>query len=673
MRHGNELLVIMKKFIYALLVAFFGNLMLNSSLDSYRSIEYLPGSGAALFSRIFGNAAGVFLMFLFLAAVFCAAKNLSAAVFISSTVYLIISLVSYYTLIFHGSVVTYEDVKNIGVTTRVIQGYDFSLSGGGIKIIIFYAILLAAALFPYIVRGKSSRKADKTTSEADSAAFDSSAPEKNRALRLMHAPASAKKRREWRSAGVWLLAACVFFVAAFVCGLVIPHAAPTSWEKYYLQHGFATGFIEYTLTNSRSAYKTPEGYDKTYIEKYGDAYEDAPNSSGSGDHADPASGYPDIIFILNESWCDLDRFSPLSSDADPMANYRALDAAKGYAVVANTGGGTNISEYEFLTANSAALVNTSSPFNNLDLTNCHSIVKYLRSIGYTTMAAHPAEGANYNRANAWPKLGFETTHFIEDFTDLEYSGKRVRATDSSAFRNFARFYEAMRADAPRFAYLLTIQNHGAWTFNPDEFDTVHVGNDTIWPSIGGDVNEYLSSVQLTDEFIPEMTDYFSNCGRDVVVVMVGDHAPSFITSAFNGREITEQALIRRETPYFIWTNYTNTAGGHSSTADGHSSAADEFTSIRPDSAGGPEPSVFSLCCLPAAALRAAGVPLAPYYSLVDELASSTLSLTSTEGGETSAIKYIDSSAASRDISDGSELSNKVRDYYFMEYQSLTDR
>ena len=87
----------------------------------------------------------------------------------------------------------------------------------------------------------------------------------------------------------------------------------------------------------------------------------------------------------------------------------AEQASTGYALVPDVGGGTNRSEFELLTGNSMDLLPGITPFSTLSMEGQPSVVSYLESLGYTTLAAHPALPANYRRGTAWPALGFDTT------------------------------------------------------------------------------------------------------------------------------------------------------------------------------------------------------------------------------------------------------------------------
>ena len=127
-------------------------------------------------------------------------------------------------------------------------------------------------------------------------------------------------------------------------------------------------------------------------------------------------------------------------------------------------------------------------------------------------------------------------------------------TDTSVYRNLERWYEEM-GDSPRFLYLLTIQNHGNWDFNEAEYDTVHVTQSEF--EMFDMINEYLTCISLSDEAFFELTSYLKTVDRRVIVCMVGDHCPSFAGEiASTDLSLEEKALRLRETPFYIWSNYS---------------------------------------------------------------------------------------------------------------------
>lgn len=204
----------------------------------------------------------------------------------------------------------------------------------------------------------------------------------------------------------------------------------------------------------------------------------------------------------------------------------------------------------------------------------------------------------------------------------------------------------MPENTPRFAYLLTIQNHGGWDSNPPEADTVHCAG---IPGLGEhdmqELNEYCSSIRLTDEFIGALTDYFGSVDRKVVICMVGDHAPSLINLL---PDDAQNPLIKRQTPYFIWTNY-------------------ETENPLPDNHN------VDLCALLPYTLRLAGLPLNPFYENILRVSESVHGFTKlsvvTEAGAEPA--YISTDGELLPISSDTEEGRLLRNYFDSEYQLLS--
>ena len=412
-----------------------------------------------------------------------------------------------------------------------------------------------------------------------------------------------------------------------------------SWERKYFTDSFVVGTLE-NIKRTMQPMMKPIGYTEEALENCASL---------------PASeeDYPDIIMILNETYYDAEHLMRLELDSDVMEVYNSLDAYKGYATVPFIGGGTNASEYELLTGNSLSLLSTSTPFNDLNLENSNSIVKYLEDSGYATMAAHTESSGNYHRGKAWTTLGFDGFFFRDSFTNLEHFGNRRRATDHSAFENFRRFYEELPESQPRFAYLLTMQNHGDWNMNDAAFDTVHVGKTNgISENDRQLLNEYLSCVKLTDDFITELTTYFSEVDRDVIVYMVGDHCPHIISQLVNedsGIAEDDFNLKKREVPYFIWSNYMN-----------------DYSML-------PKNNMIDLCALTPYVLKAAGLPISPYFNQLLQLSEDVSCVTKIQVGddeEEPTIGFVNLARDCESVYSGSEDAELVKKYFYMEYNNL---
>ena len=267
---------------------------------------------------------------------------------------------------------------------------------------------------------------------------------------------------------------------------------------------------------------------------------------------------PDIILILNETFCDLDYYLDLkeSTDGAYLAPFYDIPGAVyGWAVAPMVGGGTNNSEYELLTGNSTFLLNAAAPFNYIHFNETTpSFVAYLNQLGYTSLAMHSGNRANYSRASAYPALGFDRIRLgSEEYEDLGQYGSRWQL-DSKLYDTLLADYRAM-GDAPRFCYVLTYQNHGGYEQNPSNLDRVQVQKN--YGEFTDDVDEYLTSISMSASAFRALTEQLSRSSRPVIVCMVGDHAPVFIRSLPNERgwSTLERELATRTVPYVIWTNY----------------------------------------------------------------------------------------------------------------------
>ena len=604
----KEFSTFFRQTLIAAVTAFLCNMMLNISMSSYMSMQFLDADGYISNVDPVSNAKGFIILFTFLMIFISIVKRGEIIALIVSTFSFLLSLVNHYEIELHGAMFTTADINNARTVANVFKNYKLEISSTVIKILVIYVILVIGCVVLLI----TFRKSDK----------------------LKRSP----------------IQALVFAVITFVLFTVIfspfdnkKRIDKWSWEKYFLKVGYISGSIDFTLTNLNLDIKTIPTYNA-------DAITPLEGIEGT------AASYPDIIFIINESWYDADRFSPTEADVDYLSNWHSLDADKGYAAIPLLGGGTNDTEYELLTSNAAVLIPVTSPFSNMDFEGQHSIVDYLEGFGYSTMAAHPAQGSNYRRAEVWPQLGFDQCYFYDDFTDTEYYGDVLKTTDASAFTNFTRFYESMPEDQPRFGYLLTIQNHSPWTYFPPEQDTVHVGRDTLWGEDWESSDEFLTSLDLTNELIEDIITYFESCDRDVVVVMVGDHCPSLLVELLDDKltsyddSVYNTILLTRQTPFFIWTNYSDVG------------STDEYREM-------------DICCLAPETLRIAGLPLSPYYSTLSELSRETICFTNLgvqSSGDLSTILYFDSQMELRSMAEEDSTSNLVEQYYYMEYNNIGD-
>ena len=288
----------------------------------------------------------------------------------------------------------------------------------------------------------------------------------------------------------------------------------------------------------------PDGYDSQLIR------------SPVVDNSPTREEYPDIILILNESFCDLDYYSNISADQDYLSPfYDIAPACHGYTFSFEVGGGTNNSEFELLTSCSMEALNLPAPFSYLHFSEENStLVSYLHQLGYTTYAMHAMPGTNYSRNIAYPEMGFDHVLLGEgSYCEANRVGNRLYL-DQDEYVGLETLYEN-ESPGPRFFYLLTFQNHGGYEQNDSSLDTVHTRMQ--FGSLTDDIDEYLSSVSLSAKAIGELIDYFSACERPVMICMLGDHAPAFIGDLPGKNDFTsdESELRKRAVPFMIWSNF----------------------------------------------------------------------------------------------------------------------
>ena len=445
----------------------------------------------------------------------------SRATGLSGAVVTVLALVNYYTRDLHGSAVMPEDVLNLSTAAEVMGSYTLQITGRVVCIALLYLpVLLAAWLQAHLCADLPKR--------------------------------AAPKARAARYAGCAAGIFAVLYAGYFAPFAPLPRSdAGWTWQTAYYRHGFLASSVEAFRLLGDPVIQ-PADYDEAALPSMAALADDRP--------AAETDDRPDIVLILSESLYDFSLVTDLQADADLLPVINALpNAVRGHTVSANVGGGTNVTEYEMLTSNSPMLAPTVTPFNGLALSGANSVVGYLKSLGYATMAAHPYTASNYSRDAAWQQLGFDETHFMQDFPTQETYGSRPYQTDSATYRDWQALYEAMPESQPRFCFLVTIQTHGDYTMNDASQNLVHAATD--YGAFDHSMDEYLSCVQLSDAAFGELCAYFSEqyarTGRKVIVAMAGDHAPSFVTHVSDPAlgAGSELALLQRCTPFVIWANY----------------------------------------------------------------------------------------------------------------------
>lgn len=129
-----------------------------------------------------------------------------------------------------------------------------------------------------------------------------------------------------------------------------------------------------------------------------------------------ASSYPNVVFVMNESFADFRIFSDFfnSEKIIPFFDKESseYDSISGNLHVSIYGGNTANTEFEVLTGISMNFLPYDTTAYNLYINSeTYSLATYFNDLGYRTIAFHPSAKTNYNRNKVYPNLGFQETYF----------------------------------------------------------------------------------------------------------------------------------------------------------------------------------------------------------------------------------------------------------------------
>lgn len=421
----------------------------------------------------------------------------------------VVGLVNHFVLIFRGTPFTFIDILSAGTGLRVAGGYAFT----------FRPVLLLAGTF--LLFGLCPL-----------------------ALRLgPRAPRTRRGRWGLRlvclAAGLALLGGVCRRQTFLAAGL-----EPSGWStvNYARAKGIVTSFAG---SGVFSIAARPEGYSQQALEALEAAY---PSDAATAVGEDA----PNVLLILSESFTDYAALGNLRTDQEVLPFWREFcareDVHTGSLVMSTLGGGTVYSEFQLLTGITTAFDYPSSPYTQSLDRAVASLPAQAAQLGYVTAALHPAEGANYNRVQALPWLGFEECVFLEDLELAQEDTLRGFMTDAALFRQATGLLT--QSEDPLFLFCITMQNHGGYT-NTEYDSPVRLR----WPEGCGEAEQYLGLLQESDAALAELIGALEQLDEPTLVVFFGDHQPE-LGSAFTDAVLDEQdPFAQYTTPYAIWANY----------------------------------------------------------------------------------------------------------------------
>ncbi len=402
----------------------------------------------------------------------------------------------------------------------------------------------------------------------------------------------------------------------------------TLFTPYYMakRDGFTTAFL---LDLQYLTVEMPEGYSAEEAEELLSSYEEETEAAHT----------PNLIVIMDETFSDPAVLGDFDTNTDYMPFVHSLlqgseNVLSGFLHVSVKGGNTANTEYEFLTGNTMRFLPAGSiPYQQYIFSDKYSLVSWLSRLGYATASLHPFNSTGWNRDKVYEYFGFGDILFNSAFSNPERIRKYI--SDEACFDRIRTLYEEKEEGTPLFCFAVTMQNHGGYNDDYDNF-TVDVQADL---SSCGRLNRYLSLMKISDQALEDLISYFSEEEEETVIVFFGDHQPNdnVVEPILNhagksGDTLTsEEEQLRYEVPFIVWANYDiGEAAGLETSAN----------------------------YLAAQVLSAAGLPLSSYEQYLLEL--------SQQLPVVSALQLTD--AAGEQLTDGD--ADALQDYRILQYYEM---
>lgn len=329
--------------------------------------------------------------------------------------------------------------------------------------------------------------------------------------------------------------------------------------EYYENRGFLTAFMgNFHLL---SGMQEPDEYSQAAMDKITEAVKEIPEG-------ETTENQPDIILILSESFWEVNRMKNIGFEEDVIPVFHSLqkESIHGNLLAHVFGGGTVISEFEALTGFSGEYFPPEYLVYGKDLDEgFFSAVDYLKKRGYSTTAIHPYEATNYNRYEAYEKLGFDKTDFEDEFSE---DVKRVRGyvSDEAVMEKILeeRNHDKEK-NMPSFILAVTMQNHGGyWEEQIYEESKIGFAAEGYSDVTMKSMEDLFAGLHEADRALGELIEDLQEDERETIVIYFGDHMTD-AGSQIN-RMLAKSGLYQEEgsleyeyetgiVPFLIWSNF----------------------------------------------------------------------------------------------------------------------
>lgn len=313
----------------------------------------------------------------------------------------------------------------------------------------------------------------------------------------------------------------------------------------------------------------------------------SPAGSGTDedtDRSDAEEELPSVILIMSESFFDLSRLSGIDypEDITPAFHRLAGECTSGLFYSNTYAGGTGNVELEVMTGISQSVLHEGDTLTTLSdniYSRLPTMASVFKSHGYRNIFLHSHTPELYNRETIYREFGFDEILFADSFPeDAERRGGFI--SDHAFAQKIISLYEE-NSGQPLFLSAVSVENHQP--YNDDKFAVktdLGITSTVLSEGTLEAVQNYAVGLRDADSSLEELTDYFSQQDRPVMLIFFGDHLPNlssgsyrnayyetgYIPSADSADLSGEDMLRLLSTDYLIWTNYEESAAPDKNTS-----------------------------------------------------------------------------------------------------------
>lgn len=221
------------------------------------------------------------------------------------------------------------------------------------------------------------------------------------------------------------------------------------------------------------------------------------------------------ILLLESFWDPTPLLDPEKPILDPRFYALWDETGRSTALSPTFSGGTANAEFEVLCG---FPIDSWAVKYELGFNEAPCLPAMLRDAGYRTIASHPNDAGFWNRAGAYPRLGFEDFWSKPDFASDEMIAWML--SDRSLYRQIAEKISADDNRKPVLNFVVTLYGHWTYEMVPERPAVVPIDPDQTELGQFATAMHY-KSIELMDEIERLRRD-----DPEALIVAFGDHLPN---------------------------------------------------------------------------------------------------------------------------------------------------